>query len=125
MDAQSPASTFREDLEISPRLRRFDHAESVLLVGHGQIGGIVTGDLKNDSTVWPTLVGLTGGMKESWTELETGSHPLFVPQGMAQFLQEGFVLRIHLDVSQQRKIIAGRKTLEVGAKISRKRLVGA
>ncbi len=125
MDPQGPASAFRQDLEVSPGLRRFHHAERVLLPGHGQVGGIVAGDLQKDSAVRSALVGLAGGMEEARTKSETGGHSLPVAQRQAQFLQKRFVRGIHLDVSQQGKVIAGTRALDVGAQISRQRLVAA
>lgn len=115
VDPQRPASTFRQDLEVSPGLRRFDHAEGVLLPGHGEVGGIIAGDLQNDAAVRSTLVSLTRGMKEPRTKFEAGGHSLPVTQRQTQFLQKCFVLGIHLDVRQQGKVIAGTRALNVGA----------
>ena len=78
MDPQRAPPTFREDLEVSPGLRRFDHAKSVRLPGDGQVGGIVAGDLEKDSAVGPAFVGLARGVKESRAKFETGGHALLV-----------------------------------------------
>ena len=60
MYPQSPAAAFRENLEVSPGLRRFDHPEGVFLPRYGQVRRIVAGDLQNDSAIRATLVSLTG-----------------------------------------------------------------
>ena len=54
------AVALREDLEIPSGLGRFDHTERVLLSRHGQIDGVVTGDLQKHAGVRPALVGLSG-----------------------------------------------------------------
>ena len=125
MDPQRAASAFRQHLEISAGLRRFHDAEGVFLAGHGQVGGIVAGDLQKDSAVRSALVGLPGGVQEARTKSETGGHVLLVAQRVAHFLQKRFVLGIHLDVSQQGEVIAGPRAIEMGAQVSRQRLVAA
>ena len=72
MDPQRAPPTFREDLEVSPGLRRFDHAEGVCLPRDGQVGCIFAGDLEKDSAVRSTFVGLTCRMKESRAKFKTG-----------------------------------------------------
>jgi len=57
-DAQGPAATLREDLEISPGLRCFDHAEGVHLSGYRQVHGIVARDLEKYSAIRSTFVSL-------------------------------------------------------------------
>ena len=93
--------------------------------GHRQIGRIVAGDLQKDSAVGSTFVSLAGGVQEARTESQTRSHSLAIAQRLAQFLQECFVLRVHLDVSQQRKVIAGTDAIKMRAQISRQRFVAA
>jgi hypothetical protein len=55
VDAQGAAATLREDLEISPGLRCFDHAEGVHLSGYRQVHGIVARDLEKYSAIRSTL----------------------------------------------------------------------
>jgi hypothetical protein len=59
VDAQDAAATLREDLKISPGLRRFDHAEGVRLSGYRQVHGIVARDLEKYSAIRSTFVSLS------------------------------------------------------------------
>ena len=125
MYSQGAAAAFGEHLEVSPSLRRLDHAKRVFLAGHRQVSSVVASQLQNHPAVGATFVRLTGGMKKSRTKLQAGGHSLFVTQNVAQFLQEHLMLGVHLDVSQQRKIVAGTRTFNMSTQISRKGFVGA
>ena len=81
--------------------------------------------LQNDPAVGAAFVRLTGGMKKSRTKLQAGGHSFFVTQGVSQFLQEHLMLGVHLDVSQQRKIVAAARTFNVSTQISRKGFIAA
>ena len=59
MSTQGTAVALQQDLEISAGLSRFDHAERVLLSRHGQIDGVIAGDLEEHPRVWPTFVSLS------------------------------------------------------------------
>src|SRR5450432_4463456 len=97
MDTQSTAATVGQYLEISPGLGGFYDSESVFLVGHTQIGGVIAGDLQEDSGIWAAFVSLSGGVQEARAESQTGCCVLFVAHGVAEFLQLSFMFRSHLD----------------------------
>ena len=78
MNAQGAPVALGENLEITARLRRFDDAEGVALAGHGQIDGIIAGELQKHAGVGAALIGLAGGVQESRTESETCGHALLV-----------------------------------------------
>ena len=115
MDPQCPAAALCEDLEVSARLSRFDDSECVRLPGNRQVGCIVTGDLQNDPAIGAAFVCLTSGVKKSRAEFQAGGHPFFVTKGMAQFLQQGFVFGVHLDIGQQREVVACARAFDMSA----------
>src|SRR6476660_2538237 len=125
MDSQCAAAAFGEHLEVSPSLRSLDHAKRIFLAGHWQVSSVVASQLQNHPAVGATFVRLTGGMKKSRTKLQAGGHSFFVTQNVSQFLQEHLMLGVHLDVSQQRKIVAATRTFNVSTQISRKGFIGA
>src|SRR5579884_810041 len=124
MDAQRPTPAFCQYLEVAACLGRFHYAECVLLLGNGQIDGIITGDLQKHPRIWAAFVSLSGGMQEPRSETKTSSNTVFVANAMSHHLQLVLVVLIHLDVRQQREVIATSDAVEVSAKVSRKRLLG-
>src|ERR1700737_2740707 len=69
---QATAAALGQHAEIAARLRGLDHTEGGLLTGHGEILGIVCGNLQEYAAVGAALVGLTGGMQETRAEFGAG-----------------------------------------------------
>jgi hypothetical protein len=78
-----------------------------------QILRVVTRDLKEDAAVGATLVALTRGMQEAGSESQAGRDSLRVAYAMAGALKNGFVRSVHLDISQQREVVALTETGEM------------
>src|SRR5207248_601976 len=113
--AYRPALTFSEYLKIAPRLRRFHHTESVLLAGDRQILGVVASDLQKNSGVRAALVSLSRRVQEARSETQAGRHALRVTYFVPYILQPALMGSVHLYVGQERKIVAGRESLQVCA----------
>src|SRR2546422_2766174 len=105
MNPQCASPTFSQYCEISASLRGFDDAEGVLLIRHRQIERIVASNLQEHSGIRPTLVGLAGRMQKARTKAQTSRHALSISNQMPRRLKYLFVLFIHLDVCEQRKVI--------------------
>src|ERR1700675_1629795 len=125
MDSQRAAVAVRENLEITSRLRCLYHAERVLLTRHGEICGVVAGDLQEDAGVRTALVGLPRGMEEPRAEAEAGGDFFLVAHGMANRLELGFVRVVHMDVAEHGEIIAGFDAAEMRLDVAAKRGVTA
>src|SRR5690242_21897432 len=85
-----------QHLEIAPRLRRLDNAETVFAARDRDIGRRIAGDLQKHAGVWPALVGLTGRVQETRTEPEAGCNFLAVADHRTDVLQRAQVLLIAL-----------------------------
>src|SRR6185312_16493206 len=120
MDAQGPASTRSEDLEITARLRRLYYAKSIFLSGNRHIHGIVTGDLEKDSGIGAAFVGLSGGVKEARAKTQTGSHALAVADGMTHGLQLLFMRGIHFNIAEQSAVVTCIELAEMRMQQARK-----
>src|ERR1700719_2785582 len=121
MHSQSTAAAFGQHLEVSARLRSFDHAERVVLPGYGKIGCVIARNLQEDARIRTTLVGLTGRMQKAGTESEACRDAFLVSQHMANSLQARLVFGVHLDEGEQSKVIACAETIEMRTKITCKR----
>ena len=93
--------------------------------GHRQIRGIVARDLQEDAGIRAALVGLPGGVKEARPEAEARGHALFVANRVANRLKLRFVRVVHLDVAEQREVIAGVQAIQMRAQIAGERGVVA
>src|ERR1051326_484755 len=113
MNAQSATFSFGQDLEITAGLRRLDDAEGVLLLGNRELYSVVTRDLKKDSAVGAAFVCLSGGVKKARSETKAGSDAFLIADLVADRLQAVFVCLVHLDVGEQREVIAGAKLAEM------------
>ena len=120
MNAQGPATAVGQNLEISTGLGCFHDAESVFLVGHWQIGGIIAGDLQEDAGVRAAFVGLSGGMQEARAKAEASGGVLFIAHGMTKLLKFGFVRGVIWMKAEQREVVASADAIEMGAQIAGK-----
>src|ERR1700723_2469317 len=118
MYAQGAAVAVSQNLEIATSLCGFHNAERVLLAGHGQVRGIVTGDLQKHAGVRPAFVSLTRGMQESWTKSETGRDFLVISDRMANLLQLSLMRVIPFDIGEQAEIISRPQPIQVGLQVS-------
>src|SRR5579871_151166 len=123
VDSQRPAVSLGEHFEISARLRRLHHAERELLPRYRKVGRIVTGNLQKYPCVRSAFVCLSRRVQEARSESQTCRHALFVAYGFADCLQRPIMHLVHLDVSEQRKIIASLDPPEVRAQITGQRFV--
>ncbi len=115
MDAQGAAIVLDEDQKIAACLRGFHEAETVFLIGYRYVIGVVTRDLQEDSGVRSAFVGLPRGMEETRAEAQTAGDSLHIATARADSQERGEVRIVHLDVSEQREIIARADPIEMGA----------
>src|SRR4029078_9939431 len=113
MHPQSPPPAFSQHFKIATGLGCFHNSESVFLSGHRQIIRIIASDLQKNSFVGSALVSLSRRMQKAWSKPETGGGAFFVPHQMAGCLQCALVLLIHLDISEQGKVITWLQTIEM------------
>ncbi len=71
----------------------------------------------------PALVGLTRGVQEARTKSQAGGDFLPVAHAHAHVLQRLLMRLVHLDVAEQRKIIARLQPIQVRPQISYQRLI--
>src|SRR5438067_3374647 len=116
MDAQRPSLPLRQHGEVSAGLRRSYHSEGVLLPWHRNVLRIVTRDLQKDAAVRSTFIGLAGGMEEARAEAKAGCVFSSIAGAVANSLERLLMRRIHFDVREQSKIIAGGEPANVSAK---------
>ena len=64
-------------------------------------------------------------MQKARTKAQAGGDVLLVAHGMAHGLQRCFVLVVHLDVAEQREVVARLRSAEMGFQIAVKRFVAA
>src|ERR1700687_3378833 len=114
MHAQRTAAALGQHAEIAACLRGLDHAESGLLTGHGQIPGIVCGNLQEYAAVGAALVGLSGGMQETRGEFRAGRDMALVGALKHHVLQRVDVGAIALDIGEQRHVIVRAGAGEMG-----------
>ncbi len=86
--------------------------------GHGQIDGIIAGDLQENSRVRAAFISLPGGMQEARAKSKTSGGVFFVAHGMAKLLQFSFVLRSHLNEAEESEVVASADAIEMSAKIA-------
>ena len=79
MDAERAPIPVRKHLKVAARLRRLDYSKREFLTGYFKIRRVRTGDLQEDPGVWPSFVGLPGGVKEAGTKTEAGGDPSPIP----------------------------------------------
>src|SRR5262249_25673276 len=118
------SSALSQHLEITARLGGFDDAERVFLPRHRQINRVVTCDLQKHAGVRPAFVGLAGGVKEPRAKADARGHVIRIAHASAERLQDRRMALVHLDVRNQRKIIARVQTLEMSRGEARQRPIG-
>src|SRR5213595_1778771 len=87
MHPQGAPVSFGEHLEVATGLRRLDDAKGIFLAGHGQIHGVVAGNLQEDSAVGTAFVGLARGMQKARSKAEARGHLFAIADGMTYGLQ--------------------------------------
>src|SRR5579859_440973 len=113
MNAQGAAAALGENGKISTRLRRFHDAESIRLLRHAKVGGVVRGNLEKYALVGTTFVGLSCGVQKTRPKAEYGGHFFFVANRETNRLQQLLVFVGHGDVAEQSKVIAGADAIEM------------
>ena len=106
MHAQCTTSTLGQHRKITTRLCCFHNPEPVLLSGHRHIVRVITGDLEKDAGVWSAFVSLPGRMQKARPKAKTGRDVFVITDKKPRQLQSLFVRVVHLDISQQREVIA-------------------
>src|SRR6266481_5364005 len=114
MHAKGASPALSKYCEIATGLCSFDDAEGVLLIGNGNIDGVVAGDLQEDAGIGSAFVGLAGGVQKARTKSKNRRDLLLVPHAVANGLQNSLVLGIHGDVAQQSEIVSLASAREVG-----------
>src|SRR6185503_8563673 len=118
--AQCPSLAVGKNLEIAAGLRCFHNTERVLCPRYGQIVGVVTGNLQEDSLIRAALIRLSCRMQKARAETKTSGYLLGIPDSMTNLLQSSFVFPVHLNVAQHREVVAGLNAVEVGLYMSGK-----
>src|SRR5215469_5407177 len=111
--------------EISSCLCSLHDPKSIFLTRHRQVVRVVAGHLQEDAAIRPAFVGLSSGMEEARTKAETCRDMLLVANQMADRLQAFLMRFVHLNVSEQSKIIACLDSAQMRLQISRQRFVRA
>src|SRR4029453_16166519 len=114
VSAQGAPVTVQQNLEIPSRLRRLDDAECVFLIRHGQVESVVARDLEEHARVRSALIGLAGRVQETRSELQARRDVPGVPGAVAYRLQLPLVRLGHLDVCQERKVVARPPPARIG-----------
>ena len=125
MYAERATFTLDEDREVPARLCRLGHTERIALTRDQDVLGIVGGDLKKDTAVRASLVGLTGGVQEKRAESERSSDTLADAHRVTQRLQSGSMRLIHREIRENRKIVALLQSVQVRAQICCERPIAA
>src|SRR5262249_2493568 len=86
VNVQGAPAALEQDIEITARLRSFDHAETGAMPRNRQIFAVIGGDLQEYAAVRPALVSLPGRMQKSRAEFETGCNATTVAHDKAHLL---------------------------------------
>ena len=100
MDPQRSPPAPRQDLEVAAGLDFFDQPEAVTVPGHGQLDGVLTGDLEEYPCVGAAFVGLAGRVLEARPEPDASGHPAGVSNLGPDLGQDGLVRGGHLHVGE-------------------------
>src|SRR4030095_5037939 len=119
MYPQGATLALQQHVEVASRLGRFDDAECVLLPGHGNIERIVAGELQEDTGVRSTLVCLPGRVQETRSEFQTRRDTRRAEDLIADRLQLALVRVVHLEVGEQREVVAGAKSIQMRSQVVR------
>src|SRR5271169_680422 len=114
---RAPAS-FGENVEITARLRRLDHAKGIGLSGHQHVLGVVAGDLQKDAAVGSALVGLSRRMLEARPEANAGRRLGPVADGAADMLDYIDMGWAAFDIGEQGRVIPLTDPPEIGLQSS-------
>ncbi len=118
MRPQRAAAALGQYLEISAGLRGLDDSERIFLIWNLKVGGIVAGDLEKYSGIRASFIGLTCRVQEAGTKAQASRDPLLVAYGMPQFLQDGLVLRVHLNEAKQSEVVSCCEPIEMSPQIA-------
>src|SRR4029077_20095178 len=114
MHAQGAAAALGQNLEITTGLCGLHRAERVFLPGHREVVGVIACELQEYSGVGAALIGLPGRVQKARTKAQARSDVLFVAHGVPDRLQQLLVRVVHLDIAQQREVVAGLQAAEMG-----------
>ena len=103
----------RQNLEIAPSLCRLHHAERVRLPRHRNIQRVIARDLQEYARIRPTLVALARRVEKARAELEARRDAPRVAHADPDGLQRALVRLGHLDVREQREVVAVGQAAEV------------
>ena len=87
MNAKRAAAALDQNVEVAPRLRRLDHAETRAVSRNGKVGGVLRGDLEEDAAVGTAFIGLAGRVQKARSEFEAGRDTTPIADAEPQFLQ--------------------------------------
>src|SRR5437016_122500 len=123
MDTQGPPLALRQHLKISTRLCSLDNAECVFLSRHRQVSSVIAGDLQEHSAIWSAFVSLSSGVQKTRAKAEACCYAPAVAHCMAHLLQALFMLTVHLNISEQSKVITRGKLAQMRAQESNQRIL--
>src|SRR5215472_3485393 len=113
MNTQLAAAAFCKDRKVTARLRRLDHAKGVLLPGNRQVLSVVAGDLQEHAAIGPAFVSLSGRVKKPRAKAENRGHFFLVAHDVPDGRERLLILRIHRDIAEHGKVIAGAETAKM------------
>src|SRR5262245_38295745 len=117
VDTKGAPAALGEHGEVAARLGGLDDAEREVPAGNREVGCVVSGDLQEDAAVRAALVGLAGRVEEARAEADGRGGLRAVADERPDRGQLGLVLRRHLDVGEQRRIVALADAAEVRREI--------
>src|SRR5262249_5202760 len=111
---QSAAAALGEDVVIAACLRCLDDAKGVGLSWHGQVVGVVAGDLQKDAAVRPAFIGLPCRMLKAGPKADTGRRLGAVADSAPYTLDHLDMGGTALDIGEQGRIVAPADPTEMG-----------
>ncbi len=106
MHTERASSALGEHVEIAARLRRLDHAERVFGTRHREVRAVVRRHLEEHAAVRAALVGLTGRVQETGSELGRGRDVLRIADRLAHPLDPAPGSGLALDIGEHPDIVA-------------------
>ena len=119
MYPQGATLALEQYVEVASSLGRFHDAECVLLPGHGKIERVIAGELQEDTRIRSTLVRLPRRVQEARSKFHTGRDTLRAEDLIADGLEFALFRAVHLEVGEQREVVAGAKSIQMRSQVVR------
>src|SRR6185503_15590829 len=121
MYPQGATLALQQYVEVASSLGRLHDAECVLLPWDGNIEGVIASELEEDTRIRSTLVCLPGRVQEARSEFYARRDTRRAEDLIADRLQFALVRVIHLQVGEQREVVAGAKSIQMRFQVIRQR----